>query len=260
MTQPDWTYVKKTTLWPYEDLLQKLDVVLRYPVLRQVYNHSMPQAADFARRLFPDKELEAGESPAEMIAAFERLHTAGIRDWADLLVKVATREQCEAFVAGGALDFEHLIQVLNYLLRWGFPFYTATRELCDPENRQEMDAYITLKQQKLMCSFDLLEQGRTAEMRHELAQQTGLSLDFVSALVQRADLARLPYVRRKTILPLCGAGYDTLARIAAAELGQMEADMEAYFRARGKDWADYKSVIVLRLMVAWARALPSIII
>ena len=52
-----------------------------------------------------------------------------------------------------------------------------------------------------------------------MVERTGYRSDFVTSLAHRADIARLPYVRRKTILPLCGAGYDTLAKIAAAELG-----------------------------------------
>ena len=72
-------------------------------------------------------------------------------------------------------------------------------------------------------------------------------------------MVRLPYVRRKTLLPVCGAGYDTLAKIAAADPARMEADMDAYFRGmRGKSWENYQAVIDLKGMVAWARALPVI--
>jgi hypothetical protein len=156
MTQPDWAYVKKTTLWPYEDLLQKLDAVLRYPVIRQVYNHSMPQAADFARRLFPDKDLKAGEFPAEIIAAFERLRTAGIRNWADLLDRIATQNSVRPSLSRSP-GFE---QLSGCSTPAALPLH-PTRELRDPENRQEMDAYIILKQQK-MCSL-IVEKASTAE-------------------------------------------------------------------------------------------------
>jgi hypothetical protein len=78
--QPDWDYVKKTTLWHYEDLIKKLNVLMAYPIIWQAYNHDMAQAAIFAHRLFPDKNIAAGEFPARMLSTFERLKSTGISD------------------------------------------------------------------------------------------------------------------------------------------------------------------------------------
>jgi hypothetical protein len=259
--EPNWDYVKKTTLWQYEELIKKLRAVTAYPVIWQAYNHAMPQAADFAHHMFPDANVEAGEYPAAIILTFARLQAAGISNWGDLLAKVLTRVDCNSFIADTNLNFEELIDVLNYLLRWAFPFQTATRELLEHENLQEMSTYDVLKQHKLMSNYDILEQGYTWAGRSNLAQITGLPPDFVTSLVHRADIARLPYVRRKTILPVCGAGYDTLAKIAAADLAQMEANLEAYFqRTQGKSWKNFKSVIVLKMLVSGARALPVIVV
>jgi hypothetical protein len=186
----DWAYVKKATLWHYEELLKKLNAVLAYPIIRQAYNHTMPQAADYARGLFPDKNILAGEYPAEIIVTLKRLEAAGVRDCSDLLRKVATREACSTFVENQSLGFREVI-----------------------------------------------------------------------LLVHRADIACLPYVRRKTILPVCGAGYDTLDKIATAHLNQMEADMEHFYqRTQGKSWDDFISVILLRCLVIGAQALPKIVI
>ncbi len=255
-----WDEVKKITLWQYEELIVKLNTVLAYPLIRQAYDHSMPQAMAFSRALFSDRDIAGGEFPAPILATFERLQSAGVCCWTDLLAKVATREALTGFIEQQRLAFEEVIQVLNYLLRWALPFYTASRELLDHADAQEMAYYAILKQHRIMCSFDLLEQGRTGADRQVLAQQTGLPKEFVSSLVQRADIARLPYVRRKTILPVCGAGYDSLAKIAAADLSKMEQDMEAYFqRTQGKSFADYKSVIILQGLITWARALPEIL-
>jgi hypothetical protein len=258
--QPNWNYVKKTTLWHYEDLVKKLSVVMVYPVIWQAYNHDMTQATVFARRLFPDKNIKIGEFPAQVIVTFDRLKSAGIKDWGSLLSKVATREECVEFITKHNLSFEEFIDVLNYLLRWAFPFQTASRELLEHESRQEMSSYDVLKGHKLMNSFDILERGHTMIGRRALAGLTGLPLEFVTTLVHRADLARLPFVRRKTILPVCGAGYNTLVKIAAADLTQMEFDMDAYFqRTQGTPWVNYRSVIVLRMLLAGAQALPVIV-
>lgn len=257
--QPNWDYVKKTTLWHYENLIKKLIVVMAYPVIWQAYNHDMTQAAAFTHRLFPDKNIEAGEFPAAVICMFERLEAAGIKDWGNLLAKVTTRVDCTAFVTEHNLNFEELIDVLNYLLRWAFPFQTASRELLEHDSPQEMSYYDVLKLHKLMNSFDILERGRTMTGRCVLAELTGLPLEFVTTLVHRADIARLPYVRRKTILPVCGAGYDTLDKIAATDLAQMESDLDTYFlRTRGKSWKNYRSVIILKGLLITAQALPVI--
>ena len=143
--QPNWNYVKMTTLWHYEDLIKKLQAVMAYPIIWRAYNHNMAQAADFAGCLFPDKNIESGEFPAGIIHSIKRLQDEGIQDWGDLLSRIATREDCLAFVMGSALKFEDFIDVLNYLLRWGFPFQTSSRELLEHENPQEMADYGVLK-------------------------------------------------------------------------------------------------------------------
>jgi len=257
--QFDWNYVKKTTLWHYEDLIKKLSIPMAYPVIWKAYNHDMAQAIIFAMHLFPDKNIEAGEYPAQILDTIAHLKHADISDWGSMLAKITTREACTAFVIENDLRFEKFIDLLNYLLRWAFPFQTASRELLAHENTLEMCYYPILKEHKLMNSFDILEQGYTVEGRRTLAKHTGLPQDFVTSIAHRADIARLPYIRRKTILPICGAGYNTLAKIATADLSQMETDLETYFQqTQGKSWKNYKSVIVLKGMAAAAQALPVI--
>jgi hypothetical protein len=257
--QPDWNYVKKTTLWHYDDLIKKLNVLIVYPVIWKAYNHDMAQATVFAMRLFPGKNIEAREYPAQILDTIAHLKPAGISDWGNLLTKIDTRESCMEFVTENNLNFEKFIDLLNYLLRWAFPFLTASRELLAHENILEMSNYLILKQHGLMNSFDILEQGYTVKGRRALAEHTGLPQDFVTSITHRADIARLPYVRRKTILPVYSAGYDTLAKIAAANLSQMESDLDVYFQCtQGKPWKNYKAVIVLKGLVTGAQALPVI--
>lgn len=244
----------------YEDLIKKVNAVNHYPVIWQAYNHPMPQAADFARRLFPLSNLEAGEYPASILHTIERLHTAGIPNWESLLNKIPDRASCMGFVTEHGLVFYELIDLLNYLLRWAFPFQTASRELLDHDHFQEMKHYEILKRHQLMNSFDLLEQGHTLAARHQMVERSGLPLEFITAIVHRADIARLPFVRRKTILAVCGAGYGSLEKIAQAALPQMETDMDSNFRrTQGKPWKNFKSVIVLEGLVTSAQALPVIV-
>lgn len=258
--QPNWDYVKKTTLWDYDQLIKKLKLITAYPLIWQTYNHDLRQAAAFARAMFRENDLDAGAYPASVLSAMARLEIAGIRDWGDLLSRVGSRESCLSFLAENPLGFEETIDVLHYLLRWAFPFLTASRELFQPDNAQEMAGYAALKQAKLMNSFDLLEQGHTPAGRCALAERTGLPLAVITGLVHRADIVRVPFVRRKTLLPIYGAGYDSLAKIAAADQAQMESDLDAYFqRTLGKPFENYQSVIVLKWIVGAAQALPVIL-
>lgn len=249
--QPNWDYVKQITLWQYEDLIKKLEVIQAYPVLWQAYNYDMTQAAVFAQRLCPDRNFNT---------IFERLKSAGINDWGDLLSRISTRAGCVTFVAEHHLNFEELVDLLQYLLRWAFPFETASRELLAHDDPQEMAYYGVLKMHQLKNSYDILQQGHTLAGRQALMERTGLPFDVVMCLVHRADIARLPFVRRKTILPVCGAGYDSLAKIAAADPAQMETDLDLYFRrTRGRPWENYKSVILVQGLVAGALVLPVIV-
>jgi hypothetical protein len=102
---------------------------MAYPVIWQAYNHDMNQAAAFARRLFPDKNIAAGEFPADVLHTFGHLKSIGVINWGSLLSMVTTKAECLEFVTTHNLDFEEFINVLNYLLRWAFPFQTASREL-----------------------------------------------------------------------------------------------------------------------------------
>jgi hypothetical protein len=257
--EPNWDNVKKSTLWNYDDLIKKLILLESYPTLWQAYNHDMTQAAAFAHHLFADGNIQAEDYPVQLLSTIEYLRSAGVRSWGDLLAKVRSREECIVFLTQHNLNFEQFINLLNYLLRWAFPFETASRELLEHESPQEMVYYGILKQNKLMNSFEILEMGHTFKGRHAILELTGLPLNFVINLTHRADIARLPYARRKTILPLCGAGYDTLAKIARADLDKLEADLETYFsRLQGKSWKNYRSVIVLKILVTSARALPVI--
>ena len=119
--QPNWDYVKKTTLWHYDDLIKKLNVVRAYPVIWQAYNHDMNQAADFARRLFPDKNIATGEFPADVFSYFRasKIH-AGISNWGNLLSRVTTRAECLAFRYNEhKLNFKEFIDCTQLLTTLG---------------------------------------------------------------------------------------------------------------------------------------------
>ena len=264
----DWDRVKKETLWSYEDLLGKLLNVLAYTFVQEHYNHTMEGAQLYAGKIRAGYLQNQGDTTVyidRISSSFEELEKLRIGTYSDLVHQIATREKCVAFIQRydfdlEALNFEALIQVLNYLLRWVLPFKTPLREFIDANNELEIGYLKALKVQKIASNLDLLELGRTEAGRVQLESSTKIPADDLIALVHKADISRLAYVRGKTVRHLCGGGYDTLERIANVDLAEMETRMDAYYRKLGKSLTDYKAVIPLAWMVGGAKILPQVVI
>jgi hypothetical protein len=258
----DWNRVKSQTLWSYEDLIKKLESVLAYPFVQEGYNHTMPQAQAYAVSIRRGYLQDRGEMTAYIdgIAAhLETLETRGIGTYSELVHQVASREQCAAFLHETDFDFDALIQTLNYLLRWVLPFKTPLREFIDVDHEADLQVLEALKKAKIGSNLDLLEAGRTEAGRVQIARDAQAPVAFVITLVHRADISRLAYVRGKTVRHLCGGGYDSLEKIAKANLAEMEERMELYYRTLGKSLADFKSVIPLAWMIGGAQILPRVL-
>jgi hypothetical protein len=258
----DWEIAKKHTLWSYEDLIKKLISVLAYRFVQEHYNHSMEQALDYAERIRRGYLQNQGNMVGyvnSIAAQLEKLDRQQIGSYSELVQRVATRERCATFLQGTGFEFGDLIETLNYLLRWVLPFKTPLREFFETDNPVELRYLGALKVKKIGSNLDLLEAGRTAAGRAELASAIEMPLDEMTALVHRADISRLAYVRGKTVKHLCGGGYDTLERIANADVAEMEEKMDAYYRSLGKRLADFKSVIPLWWMIGGAKILPRVV-
>ena len=258
----DWEWVKKRTLWSYEDLVGKLQDVLAYNFIQKHYNHTLGQARGYAESIRAGYLQNKGDTTAyidSMAAYLGELEQRGVGTYTDLVHRVATREDCVAFLQQTGFDFDPLIQVLNYLLRWVLPFKTPVREFIDLEREVEARYLGALKKHKLGSNLDLLEAGRTETGRVQLASTTQIPAAYLLALVHKADISRLAYVRGKTVRHLCGGGYDTLERIANVDLAEMEKRMDAYYRTLGKSLADFKAVIPLAWMIGGAQILPRLV-
>lgn len=257
----DWGYVKKTTLWQYEPLIKKLTKVLDYDFVRQHYHHSMTEAASFALRLQSgyvqnDKSVNFID---EIANHFRELGSLGIQDYWGLLERVDSRVKCEVFLQKTGFAFQDLIDTLGYLLRWALPFTCPLKELIDADLEAELKSLKAMRTWNVKSNLDLLDTCRTVAGRRQLAGEAGIDAELLLDLSHRADMTRLAYVRGKTVRHLCGGGYDSLAKLAAADLKKMEADMSAYYQTLGKSFADFKAVIPLGWMVGGARVLPKVI-
>ena len=259
----DWDSVKKQTLWSYEDLIKKLLSVLACDFVQEHYNHTMKEAQVYAKKIRRGYLQDRGDMAAyiDSIAShLEKLETQRIETYSKLVQQVANREDCVAFLERTDFDFDQLIQTLNYLLRWVLPFKTPLREFIDVDHDVDVRYLEALKKKKMGSNLDLLEVGRTKAGRVQLSSTTGIPPDFVIALAHKVDISRLAYVRGKTVKHLCGGGYDSLERIANANLAEMEEKMDAYYRTLGKSLADFRSVIPLSWMIGGAKILPRVVI
>ena len=258
----DWNSVKKQTLWSYEDLIEKLQSVLAYNFVQEHYNHTMKQAQDYAESIRRGYLQDRGDMTVyiDSIAAhFGDLETRWIGTYSDLVHSVATRPDCVAFLQKTDFDFEPLIQIFNYLLRWVLPFKAPLREFVDIDRQEGVELLETLKKQGIRSNLDLLEVGRTEAGRIQLASMTEVPVARILTLVYQVDISRLAYVRGKTVKHLCGGGYDTLEKIANADFAVMEERMGAYYRTLGKTLADFRAVIPLSWMIGGAKILPRVI-
>jgi hypothetical protein len=257
----EWEQVKQQTLWSYEDLVKKLLKTLAYGFVLEHYNHTMVEASSYVEKV-RDGYLQGRSEPGfidHLLANFKKLEHMQVKTYLDLVQQVESRAQCEHFLEQTGLGFNELIETLNYLFRWVLPFITPVREFIDLNNETNQVYFEKLKEKKLMANLDVLEQGRTRAGRNRLSQVNGIPDSFIAELIHKTDISRLAYVRGKTVLHLCGGGYNTLEKIANANVKEMEKAMEAYYRTLGKSLADFKAVIPLAWMIGGARILPKVL-
>lgn len=251
----DWEQVKKITLWNYEELVKKLLKTLAYGFVLEYYNHTMVEAGRYVKKV-QEGYLQGCSEPR---TNFVRLEDLQVRNYLDLVQQVESREKCERFLERTGFGFIELIETLNYMFRLVLPFMTPVREFIDVNNETDQVYFEILKEKKLASNLDMLEQGRTRDGRKRLSQATSIPDRFIIELVDKADISRLAYVRGKTVMHLCGGGYNTLDKIANADLGEMERAMDAYYKTLGKSLADFKAVIPLGWMIGGARILPRVV-
>ncbi|GAI73380.1 unnamed protein product, partial [marine sediment metagenome] len=111
----DWNTVKKQTLWDYEVLISKINIVLSYDFVQQYYNHTMKQARGYAKKIRRGYLQNQGDKTAyidKMVTNLEELEAQRVGTYSKLIHQVATREHCLAFLQQTDFDFDRLIQTL----------------------------------------------------------------------------------------------------------------------------------------------------
>lgn len=239
----DWTEVQELSKPSpsYSELIKRLFEVFSYEFVRRHYDHTMSQAYAYAQKLLgEDTRGRYDDRLARLLLTMQRLEAIGILSYHDYVRRVATMEKLEIFWSGMDLpDLSHqewlrdLIGLLQYLLHWVLPARLSLKELID--DLPEHETYVlTLLPARIRYTLDLLHHAGSRQGRAALARATSIPESFLYDLVNRADLARLPNTRGTTVKNYCHAGYDTMLKLATADLETLSADMSRYGESIGK--------------------------
>jgi hypothetical protein len=220
----------------YADIPRRLLDVFAYDFARKYYNHTMLEAQGYAARLLgSDPRQRYGAMLEEITRNFQHLQDLKVNTTQEFVLAVENPQKLEEFYKRSRLPLEALVGLLHYLLYWVLPARIYLRELVEPEDLQQMGYVTTLRESGVRFNLDLLEMGRTRQFRGRLARITGAPEEFIFELTNRADFTRLPYVRGSTVRNYFNAGYTTLEKLARADLATLQADMDRYAAAIGKN-------------------------
>ncbi len=151
-----------------------------------------------------------------------------------LIRRIDTRDKLENFVVLSRIDPLNIVTLLKYLVYWFIPAEKYLRGLVrddtDVTNLIQVLAGLGVR-----TNLQILQQGLTPAGRRSLADQSGLPVGVISALVNRADFSRLPWASKATISNIIGAGYGSLSQLADADPEKLYADFFAYGRSIGKN-------------------------
>jgi predicted flap endonuclease-1-like 5' DNA nuclease len=81
----------------------------------------------------------------------------------------------------------------------------------------------------------MLEEGRTPDVRQELADETGIPLETILELVKLSDLARIPGIKRIRARLYHDAGVDTIQKMAEWDPVELRAMLLEFVERTGFD-------------------------
>ena len=166
---------------------------------------------------------------------FKALGTAGVKDYQDLINRLGSEAELEAFAQKMGIPTGDIVGVLKYLLYWVLPGKKDLNQLILPTDTQKKANNAILREHGIRSNLDMLEKGSSLAGRKKLAAQSGLPLEFITEMTHRADFSRMPWFHGKTINHFIGAGYPTLELLAKADLEKLSADVLRYGQSIGKN-------------------------
>jgi hypothetical protein len=240
----------------YGTLVKRNLQILSYDFVRKYYNHSMNQAKNYTTRLLGAYPGGIGEYK-KLNKAFKQLDSLGVKNYLEFMHHVETKEKLEKFHSEAGLSIQEIIRAIKCLFYWILPSKKYLRELIDADNQKHLKYVTTLRENGLRFTLDILEKGRTKEGRQRIAKETGIPEDFIYDLANRADFTRMPFISGKTVKHYFCGGYNSLEKLASADLDELTEDMAKYLSSIGMKLR--RSFIELESNIAIAKILPKII-
>ena len=228
----------RAALYPiqsYDDLSRRGREAFAYRFVNECFNFSMPEMVNYVQRMLgEDLRGRYDAWCKDLVRIFHRMGEAGVSDVRDLLEQVDTPGLFEGFTIHAGMDPENVISGLKFLAYWFMPMKKPIRQLVRPDSSL-LGAIEKLRLAGMRFNLDLLENGRSAQARRELTARAGVGESQTCEMVNRADFSRMPWASAATISNILGAGYASIAGLAAADLEQVSADFFRYGASIGKN-------------------------
>lgn len=194
---------------------------------------------------------------AEIISQIEAVGTHNLYGFLD---QVPTRSQAEVFLQRSGIPQPSLMEWIDYLKQWWFPYPATLRQLVEDDGDPNLnDMLAQLKAVRIANSNTLLEAVAEPASRQELAKQVGINPFDLLDLVHRADVSRLPYTSGGAVKRLWVMGYRSLDDLRKADPQDYANRIEAYFAAGGKGFSfDAKMNTILGFLKD-ARLAPKVV-
>ncbi len=234
----DWLEVKKELGWlkSYDDLAKHWQESVAYPFVRLTYDYTMPAMTAYTKRMLGEDTRQRYTGYCQqLVEGFTQLANADVKGIIDLVTKVDSMELFEAFTAETGIPATETINVLKYLIYWFIPAKKYSGELVRGDETIKDAIKFLHTTLGLRSNLDILQRGLTAANRQSLVEESGLPPEIIAEVVNRADFSRMPWASKATISNIIGAGYGSIAALAAAEPEKLFADFYAYGERIGKN-------------------------
>jgi hypothetical protein len=247
---------------PYDDFVAHYILIpMKLSFVQRHYERSLAEFIDEAPDVahhFTTVHGAGGEAwLAEIIGQIE---LAGIRTLFAFLDRVTTREQAEEFLGITGIAQPSLMDWMDYLKQWWFPYPATLRQLVENDGDPLMlDVLGKLKAARIANSFTMLEAGVEPAGREKLIGQMGIDGAYLLDLVHRADVSRLPYTSGGAVKRLWVMGYRSLAALRTADPDEYAVRIEAYFAAGGKGSSFDAKMATIKGFLQDARLAPEVV-
>jgi hypothetical protein len=233
----DWKEMQRE-MFPTKDfaaLSKRWQGAFGYEFVRQAYNFSMSEIADYTRRLLGGDPRQRYEAYCQqLVKTIDQLDRAGVVDLIELVGRVDTSQQFEVFVDQVKIEPKEVMVLLKYLVYWVIPTQKYLSGLVIKGSPIE-PAVKSLGNLGVRINLELLQQALTPADRNALAVESDLPVELVDELTHTADFSRMPWASKATISNIIRSGYGSITQLANADPEKLKQDFFSYGASIGKN-------------------------